>query len=139
VVPLIMAVAVLLWLFGFDIIYATQDYEFDRRNRLHSLVVRWGPKNALAVAFIAHLLLWGVLALFGVVAAFRLVYWLGLVLIGILLLLEHLFARKRDPQSINVAFFKLNGVISTLFLGVVAVEVVFPWFRVRWADGFPAF
>ena len=138
-VPLTMAVSVLLWLFGFDIIYATQDYEFDRRQRLRSLVVRWGPQNALGVAFIAHVLLWGVLALFGVVAAFRLAYWLGLMVIGVLLFLEHLFARKRDTHSVNVAFFKLNGVISVLFLGVVAVEVVFPWFRVRWTDGFPAF
>jgi 4-hydroxybenzoate polyprenyltransferase len=56
-VPLVMALSVLLWLFGFDIIYATQDYEFDRRQGLRSLVVRWGPKNALGVAFIAHLLL----------------------------------------------------------------------------------
>ncbi|MEN9546973.1 MAG: hypothetical protein RLZZ34_81 [Verrucomicrobiota bacterium] len=134
-VPLVMALSVLLWLFGFDIIYATQDYEFDRRNGLHSLVVRWGPKNALGVAFIAHLLLWILLAVFGALAAFRLAYWLGLVVIGVLLLAEHLLARRRDTASINVAFFKLNGTISTLFLGLVAVEVMFPWFRLQWADG----
>jgi 4-hydroxybenzoate polyprenyltransferase len=134
-VPLVMAMSVLLWLFGFDIIYATQDYEFDRRQGLRSLVVRWGPKNALGVAFIAHLLLWILLAIFGALAAFRLAYWLGLVVIGVLLLAEHLLARRRDTASINVAFFKLNGTISTLFLGLVAVEVMFPWFRLQWADG----
>ncbi|MBM3848840.1 MAG: 4-hydroxybenzoate octaprenyltransferase [Verrucomicrobia bacterium] len=133
-VPLAMAASVLLWLFGFDIIYATQDYEFDRRQGLHSLVVRWGPKNALGVAFIAHLLLWILLAVFGALAAFRLAYWLGLVVIGVLLLAEHLLARRRDTHSVNVAFFKLNGTISTLFLGLVAVEVVFPWFRLQWAE-----
>ena len=134
-VPLVMAMSVLLWLFGFDIIYATQDYEFDRRQGLRSLVVRWGPKNALGVAFIANLLLWILLAIFGALAAFRLAYWLGLVVIGVLLLAEHLLARRRDTASINVAFFKLNGTISTLFLGLVAVEVMFPWFRLQWADG----
>ena len=134
-VPLVMALSVLLWLFGFDIIYATQDYEFDRRQGLRSLVVRWGPKNALGVAFIAHLLLWILLAIFGALAAFRLAYWLGLVVIGVLLLAEHLLARRRDTASVNVAFFKLNGTISTLFLGLVAVEVMFPWFRLQWADG----
>ena len=134
-VPLVMALSVLLWLFGFDIIYATQDYEFDRRQGLRSLVVRWGPKNALGVTFIAHLLLWILLAIFGALAAFRLAYWLGLVVIGVLLLAEHLLARRRDTASINVAFFKLNGTISTLFLGLVAVEVMFPWFRLQWADG----
>ena len=134
-VPLVMALSVLLWLFGFYIIYATQDYEFDRRQGLRSLVVRWGPKNALGVAFIAHLLLWILLAIFGALAAFRLAYWLGLVVIGVLLLAEHLLARRRDTAPINVAFFKLNGTISTLFLGLVAVEGIFPWFRLQWADG----
>jgi 4-hydroxybenzoate polyprenyltransferase len=133
-VPLVLALSVLLWLFGFDIIYATQDYEFDRRQGLHSLVVRWGPKNALGVAFIAHLLLWMLLAVFGALAAFRLAYWLGLMVIGVLLLAEHLLARRRDTHSVNIAFFKLNGTISTLFLGLVAVEVMFPWFRLQWAD-----
>lgn len=134
-VPLVLALSVLLWLFGFDIIYATQDYEFDRRQGLRSLVVRWGPKNALGVAFIAHLLLWILLAVFGALAAFRLAYWLGLMVIGVLLLAEHLLARRRDTHSVNIAFFKLNGTISTLFLGLVAVEVLFPWFRLQWADG----
>jgi 4-hydroxybenzoate polyprenyltransferase len=133
-VPLVLALSVLLWLFGFDIIYATQDYEFDRTQGLRSLVVRWGPKNALGVAFIAHLLLWILLAIFGALAAFRLAYWLGLMVIGALLLAEHLLARRRDTRSVNVAFFKLNGTISTLFLSLVAVEVLFPWFRLQWAD-----
>jgi len=133
-VPLVLALSVLLWLFGFDIIYATQDYEFDRAQGLRSLVVRWGPKNALGVAFIAHLLLWILLAVFGALAAFRLAYWLGLMVIGALLLAEHLLARRRDNRSVNVAFFKLNGTISTLFLSLVAVEVLFPWFRLQWAD-----
>ncbi len=133
-VPLVLALSVLLWLFGFDIIYATQDYEFDRRQGLRSLVVRWGPKNALGVAFIAHLLLWMLLAVFGALAAFRLAYWLGLMVIGVLLLAEHLLARRRDTHSVNIAFFKLNGTISTLFLGLVTVEVLFPWFRLQWAD-----
>lgn len=133
-VPMVLALSVLLWLFGFDIIYATQDYEFDRTQGLRSLVVRWGPKNALGVAFIAHLLLWILLAIFGALAAFRLAYWLGLMVIGALLLAEHLLARRRDTRSVNVAFFKLNGTISTLFLSLVAVEVLFPWFRLQWAD-----
>jgi hypothetical protein len=56
------------------------------------------------------------------------------MVIGALLLAEHLLARRRDTRSVNVAFFKLNGTISTLFLGLVAVEVLFPWFRLQWAD-----
>lgn len=131
-VPLTLATAVVLWLIGFDIIYATQDYEFDRTHGLHSLVVRWGPKNALMLAFLAHLLMWGVLVVFGFLNSFRLAYWLGVVVILGLLVAEHLLARRRDIRSINIAFFKLNAIISLMFLGVVVVEVVFPWFRLRW-------
>lgn len=131
-IPLVLAVAVVLWLIGFDIIYATQDYEFDRTRGLHSLVVRWGPRNALGVAFIAHILMWGFLVLFGLLSKFRFVYWLGLMLIAALLVAEHIYARHRDMRLVNVAFFKLNAIVSIIFLVVVAVEVVFPWFRLRW-------
>ncbi|MBX3731271.1 MAG: putative 4-hydroxybenzoate polyprenyltransferase [Verrucomicrobiae bacterium] len=131
-VPGVLAGAVVLWLVGFDIIYATQDFEFDRAHGLHSLVVRWGPANALGVAFLSHLGMWGLLALFGLLCGFRFAYWIGLVLILALLLLEHLLARRKDPASVNAAFFKLNASISLIFVVVVAVEVLFPWFRLRW-------
>ena len=132
VVPSVLASAVVLWLVGFDIIYATQDYEFDRTHGLRSLVVRWGPVNALGVAFLAHLFMWALLVLFGVLNGFRLAYWIGLMVILGLLVAEHLLARKRDLRWVNAAFFKLNAVISMVFLAVTAVEVVFPWFRLRW-------
>jgi 4-hydroxybenzoate polyprenyltransferase len=132
-VPGILALTVILWLVGFDIIYATQDYEFDRRHGLHSLVVRWGPGNALAVAFLAHLFTWAGWILFGLVNRFRLVYWIGLMVILGLLLLEHLLARRRRPELINVAFFKLNAVISVTFVVITGIEVVFPWFRLQWS------
>jgi 4-hydroxybenzoate polyprenyltransferase len=134
-IPLVLGLAVLLWLVGFDIIYATQDYEFDRKQGLHSLVVRWGPKNALAVAFLAHLFMWATVVLFGALCGFRLTYWIGLILILMLLLLEHMIAKRRDAVAVNIAFFKLNSVVSITFLVVTGVEVVFPWFRLRWADG----
>src|SRR5260221_9099183 len=56
---LLLGLAVMCWLVGFDIIYALQDYEFDRRRGLHSLVVAWGPKNAVAAAFLSPLIMWG--------------------------------------------------------------------------------
>src|SRR3954469_17806532 len=55
ITPVILALAVVCWLIGFDIIYALQDYEFDKSHKLHSLVVRWGPQNALQFAFLVHL------------------------------------------------------------------------------------
>src|SRR5262249_34663148 len=89
VLPILLAVAVVLWLVGFDIIYALQDYEFDRAHGLHSLVVAWGPANALHAAFLAHVLMWGVLFVFGLLCRFRVAYLVGLILILGCLVLEH--------------------------------------------------
>ena len=129
--PLLLAAAVVLWLVGFDIIYALQDYAFDRQYGLHSLVVRWGPANALKAAFLAHVLMFGLLLGFGLLSGFRLPYFVGMAIIGASLMLEHWLARKRSLKWINTAFFRLNALISVVFLVGVVAEVVFPYFRVR--------
>jgi 4-hydroxybenzoate polyprenyltransferase len=129
-IPLLLGVCVVFWLIGFDLIYALQDYEFDRRQKLHSLVVAWGPQNALAAAFISHMLMWGLLVLFGLLCRFRVAYFTGLIFILGCLVLEHWLARKRSLKWIHTAFFKLNAVVSTVFLTVTVAEVVFPNFRV---------
>ncbi len=130
IIPILLGIVVVFWLIGFDIIYALQDYEFDRRAKLNSIVVAWGPQNALTAAFISHLLMWGLLALFGLICGFRLAYSAGLIFILACLMLEHWLARRRSLKWINTAFFKLNAVISTVFLVVTLTEVVFPNFRV---------
>lgn len=121
-----LAVAVVLWLVGFDIIYALQDYEFDKAHRLHSLVVAWGPKNALAAAFLAHMAMCGLLFVFGVITFGPrcIAYLVGWFIIVMCLVLEHWIARRRSLNWINVAFFRLNAVVSAVFLVVVAAEVV---------------
>lgn len=130
--PVVLALAVVLWLVGFDIIYALQDYEFDKRQGLHSLVVAWGPKNALAAAFLAHLIMCGLLFAFGLLCRFRFVYIIGWIIIVGCLVLEHWIARRRSLNWINVAFFRLNAVVSAVFLVVVVAEVVFRGgFRLR--------
>ena len=129
---LILALAVIFWLVGFDIIYALQDYDFDRRQGLHSLVVAWGPKNALQAAFLSHMFMWGLLLLFGLLCRFRVAYLVGLVMILGSLLLEHWMAQRRSLNWINTAFFRLNALISTVFLVVTVTEVVFHGgFRLR--------
>jgi 4-hydroxybenzoate polyprenyltransferase len=128
ILPLLLAAAVVFWLIGFDIIYALQDYEFDRAHGLRSLVVRWGPDNALKAAFLSHTLMWGLLAGFGLLSRFRVPYFIGLIIILVSLLLEHWLARKRSLKWINTAFFRLNALISLVFLIVVVTEVVFPPF-----------
>ena len=119
-----LALAVVLWLVGFDI-YALQDYEFDKSHGLHSLVVAWGPKNALAAAFLSHMIMCGLLLGFGFLCGFRLAYLLGWFIIVGCLVMEHWIARRRSLNWINLAFFRLNAVVSAVFLIVTAAEVIF--------------
>ena len=132
ILPLLLAVAVVFWLVGFDIIYAIQDYEFDRARGLHSLVVRWGIVNALKASFLAHLIMWVILGLFGLLSRFWIAYWGGMALIALCLVLEHWLARKRTLKWIDAAFFRLNAVVSLVFLVVTVAEVVLPRFRLIW-------
>jgi 4-hydroxybenzoate polyprenyltransferase len=124
-VPLLLAATVVLWLVGFDIIYALQDYAFDKSHGLHSLVVAWGPKNALQAAFLAHLFMCGLLFAFGVLCRFRIAYLVGWFIIVGCLVLEYWIARRRSLNWINVAFFRLNAVVSAVFFVVVVAEVIF--------------
>jgi 4-hydroxybenzoate polyprenyltransferase len=121
----LLAVAVILWLVGFDIIYALQDYEFDKSHGLRSLVVAWGPQNALAAAFLAHMIMCGLLLAFGLLCRFRIAYLIGWLIILVCLVLEHWIARRRSLNWINVAFFRLNALVGLVFLAVVAAEVIF--------------
>src|SRR5580704_10187701 len=126
--PIILALAVVLWLVGFDIIYALQDYEFDKSHGLRSLVVAWGPKNALAAAFLAHMVMCGLLLAFGLLCHFRIAYLIGWLVIVGCLVLEHWIARRRSLNWINLAFFRLNALVGVVFLIVTVAEVAFPWF-----------
>jgi len=123
--PVVLALAVILWLVGFDIIYALQDYEFDKAQGLHSLVVAWGPKNALAAAFLAHMVMCGLLLAFGLLCQFRIAFLIGWILILGCLVLEHWIARRRSLNWINLAFFRLNALVSAIFFIVTVAEVVF--------------
>ena len=123
--PIVLALAVVFWLIGFDLIYALQDYDFDRQHGLHSLVVAWGPKNALRASFLAHMILCALLLVFGLFCGFRVAYLIGWLLILFCLGLEHFIARRRSLNWVQNAFFKLNAVISVTFLVVTVAEVMF--------------
>jgi 4-hydroxybenzoate polyprenyltransferase len=122
--PAVLAAAVVFWLVGFDIIYATQDYEFDRTQGLRSLPVRLGIAGSLHVAQAAHAIMAALLLAFGLISGLRVPYYIGFGIILVCLVGQHLLARKQDPVSLNVAFFRMNAVISAVFLGAVVVDVV---------------
>ncbi len=118
--PLVLALAVLMWVAGFDVIYATQDHEFDRSEGLRSLVVRFGVRRALAWAQALHWLMLGVLIAFGWLAHLGPAFYLSLVLIAGAVLFEHRSAARLDVAGINRAFFTSNAVVGVIFvLGIL--------------------
>ena len=114
---LLLVVAVLFWVAGFDVIYACQDIEFDRRDGLHSLPSKLGPATALWIARGSHLL--AVLALVGVGFLARLgtIYAIGVAVAAILLCVENAMVRPGHYKHVGMAFFTVNGVVSIVLAG----------------------
>jgi len=122
--PLWLALAVLLWVTGFDLIYATQDWEFDRGAGLHSMVVRLGIPQSLRLAQALHAVMFGILCVFGWVAGLGWAFAVALVPILGALFYEHHVARRQDVGAINVAFFKTNAFVGAVLLVGIAVDVL---------------
>ena len=114
--PLVLAAGVICWVAGFDLIYATQDYDFDRRENIRSLVVKLGVPHALRLAQLLHLAMFGTLIVFGFVAKLGPIYYGAMPLIAAALFYEHKSASKLDLAGINRAFFQSNAFVSAVFL-----------------------
>ncbi|MEW6740455.1 MAG: UbiA-like polyprenyltransferase [Nitrospirota bacterium] len=107
-----LSIAVVFWLAGFDVLYALQDMEFDRRHGLHSIPQRFGIKRSLILSRIFHFVTWSLLAVNGVLFNLNLVYWTGMFLVAGLLIYEHSLVKSHDLSKLNMAFFNMNGYIS---------------------------
>jgi 4-hydroxybenzoate polyprenyltransferase len=114
--PLLLSVGIIVWVAGFDIIYATLDLEFDRREQLHSLVVRLGIPRALRLAQFLHLAMLIALIGFGFAASLGAIYFSGMPLVAAALVYEHRSAARLDLAAINRAFFQSNAFVSAVFL-----------------------
>jgi 4-hydroxybenzoate polyprenyltransferase len=121
--PIVLAGAVVFWLAGFDIIYATLDEAFDRAMGLRSMVVTLGPKLALRAALSFHLVMMALLLAFGLVAQLGAIYFIGLAPIYVSIIVQHVLARKQDARSVNLAFFRVNAIVSVLVLLSVVADV----------------
>ena len=121
--PLILGFGVVCWVAGFDLIYATQDVEFDRREGLRSLVVRFGIARSLRFAQWLHVAMFVALVAFGAVAKLGLVYYAAMPLIVGALWYEHRSAARLDLAAINRAFFQSNAFVSAVFLLAVAADL----------------
>jgi 4-hydroxybenzoate polyprenyltransferase len=119
--PVLLALAVLLWVAGFDMIYACQDAEFDRAAGLRSIPRALGVRRALWLAAACHALMIVPLVGLGLVYPLGRVYFLGVAAVAALLVYEHALVRPDDLSRVNVAFFNVNVVIS---LGLLVASLV---------------
>ena len=111
-----LALGVFFWVAGFDTIYACQDVEFDRGRGLHSLPARLGPRNALRLARVFHVLMLAAFTALGIVLHAGILYWIGLAVIVALVVVQHALVRGADLRHIDVAFFNVNSIVGALLL-----------------------
>lgn len=122
--PFLLGGAVMFWVAGFDVIYACQDYEFDRRAGLHSIPARWGVANALRLAAGCHVIMLALLALLPwFYQPFGAVFTVGLVVLAAVIAYEHWLVRPDDLTRVNRAFFHVNALFSigVFLLGVIDI------------------
>jgi 4-hydroxybenzoate polyprenyltransferase len=120
--PLVLGAGVVCWVAGFDLIYSTQDVDFDRREGLRSMVVRLGIARSLRLAQWLHFGMFLALIAFGYVANLGAIYYAAMPLIAAALFYEHRGAGKLDLAGINRAFFQSNAFVSAIFLLAVALD-----------------
>lgn len=121
--PVLYGVAVLLWVSGFDIIYALQDEAFDKQQQLHSIPTWLGKHGGLRLSSVLHFLCACVLVGAGVYADFGLFYWMAATIFIGLLFYQHTLVSANDLSRVNLAFFTTNGVASVLFAVFVLLEL----------------
>ncbi|SFH68297.1 UbiA-like polyprenyltransferase [Planctomicrobium piriforme] len=125
--PVWLAAVIFFWVGGFDILYATQDAEFDRTQKLHSLPSRLGVQPALRLALASHLITIACLFAFWKSAGLGPLFLAGAVGVSLLLIYEHWLVRPNDLSRVNVAFFNINAVISLGLLAIAALDLwIFP-------------
>jgi len=122
---LLLTAAVTFWVGGFDVLYACQDFDFDREAGLHSVPRYFGIRAALAVARLFHAIM--LLLLVALVISFGMgkLAIAGIVAVAILLAYEHSLVSTHDLSKLNAAFFTMNGVISVVFFVFVAADLLF--------------
>lgn len=115
-VPILLSLMVLMWTSGFDVLYACQDFEFDRRSGLHSIPVRFGIARSLWIARLFHFQAFVVLVLLYAVTGSGWLALAGVFLVGALLIYQHTLVKPNDLSRMNAAFFTTNAFVSVILL-----------------------
>ncbi len=121
---LVLALAVLVWVTGFDIFYALQDLDFDRKKGLHSIPVRLGEKGAILLGKILHGLMVGLLLLLPQGLPLGMIYYSGIGVISLMIAWEHHLVKPGDLSKLDAAFFNMNGYISVTIFSFTLADVL---------------
>ena len=124
IIPVLFSLVVLFWVSGFDIIYSLQDEEFDREQKLHSIPVLLGKRNALNLSKVLHFLAIIILYQIGNYEDFGKFYWIGFCIFSVLLIYQHTLVKKDALSKVNLAFFTTNGIASVIFGIFVILELL---------------
>ncbi|MBG0565318.1 menaquinone biosynthesis prenyltransferase MqnP [Actinoplanes aureus] len=120
----VLGIAVGLWIGGFDIIYACQDVEVDRRIGVHSTPARWGVRTALHISTGTHVVAFGFFVWFGQLVGLSWLWWLGLLATGAGLVYQHVVVTANDLSKVNRAFFTANGFIAIALFVLALLDLV---------------
>jgi 4-hydroxybenzoate polyprenyltransferase len=115
---------VIFWMVGLDVIYATQDYDFDRENGINSIPQRFGIASGLEIAKISHAMMWALLLAVGIVAGSHWVYFVGVAVMGAILVYEHAIVNPKDLTRVNESFFNANMWLALTMFAAVLLDVI---------------
>ena len=121
---IVLGVAVGLWIGGFDLIYACQDFDIDREIGVHSTPARWGVKAALHASTVTHVFAWAAFAWFGMLTGFGWLYWTGLAVVAVALAYEHTVVKPSDLSKVNRAFFTANGFVAVALFAFALADLL---------------
>ena len=123
--PILISVGVLFWVAGFDILYACLDKEFDERTGLRSIPAAIGIKNAFVVSALFHVAAFFTFLLVGIEADLGIPYYLGLIVVSVLFVMQRRVVRPDDLSRMDLAFFTLNGLVSLILFCFTAIDLIF--------------
>lgn len=121
--PLLFSLIVIFWVSGFDILYALQDEEFDKKEHLKSFPARVGKRKALIISALLHACAIGIIVLTGFNGEFHLLYWIGALLFSLLLAYEHAIVKPTDISRVTLAFATMNGTASVVYAVFVILDI----------------
>jgi 4-hydroxybenzoate polyprenyltransferase len=123
--PILFSLSVIFWVSGFDIIYALQDEEFDKSQKLYSMPAWLGKSKALRVSEILHILSGLCVIIAGLGGNFGWLYWIGVLGFCGMLIYQHSIVKPNDLRKVNLAFMTANGIASVVFACFVIADLFF--------------